>query len=421
MARGPYERRSAACLINGYYPSTQPQNGYDGGYSYGTNSGLFKWGSKYPIRQDGEYFPNGSTEVIKKIKVSQFDGTIPHITFRVEARRNFHWNPWFGFGYPRGLFYFTEYELPNAINARVPNTKLAPYGNDIPWPEWPADKEYIPTTEVKYINGYSPRTTTSNPIIQLGWWVTEYTSKISGAPYNSLPPGAWWPELSSEGPTAKPMSWKPSDDGYEPFKGDMGSDEEDWWYFKVTGEDIGADKVNVIEDTGGFIGSGVTIFARDSADSQVAYTMPKAEAGVVTAQINSEFLYAYTPDKDASTSPFHWQRNDLEISVYASIDGSDCAVLKNDCWYKDVTFKVTIHYEEGTCEMDLGLIKYEKQYPSFSGGSAGQEEVSGKLVRLEQGQWPYPDTTFSLGSPVKWEDLSPGTYKRITDITVSLS
>lgn len=418
---GPFDRRSAACLINGYYPATQPQNGYDGGYGYGSGSIGFKWGDKYPFRQNGEYFPNGASDLIKKIKVRVTDGSTPDIKFWIEVRRNFHWNPWFGYLYPRALQYMNPWSLPDAINARVPNVKLSPWNNDIPWPEWPADKEYIPTTEVKYLQGYSKRMTTQNPITQIGWWVTEYTSKITGAPYNSPPPGPWWPEFSQEGPIAKPMGWSPADDGYAPFKGDMGSDPEYWWYFKVTGEDIGADKVNTIQDTGGFVGSGVTIYARDGADSQIAYTMPTATADQVAAAVHSYFLYAYTPDKTASTSPFRWQRNDLEIRVFAGISGSDCSVLKNDCWYKDADFKATIHYDEGTCEMDLGLMKGEKEYPSFSGGSAGQSEVSGKLVKLEQGIWPYTDTTFSLGGPIKWENLSPGTYRRITDVTVSLS
>lgn len=399
--RGPYRRRVGACLINGYHPATKPQDGYNGGFRGGVVG--FQWGSNAPfIGQDGTYFPGGSAELIKKFKVAVIGYDTPNIKFFAEIKTRLWWN---GTEWIRGIdrYGWPDYTM-RALNSRVPRQDA---NIQSPWPDWPPGKEYIPSTEVKFILGYFKTYTTSNPITQTGVGVWVRTTKIVGSPYNQIIQ-PYWPEYDPGQMQTKPIGWKPEDDGFIKMANNSGSDPEYWWYYKDVGEDIGADKIETPREAYPFPS---TIYARNEQDIEVQYEMPKE------TDDSTSFIYAYTPEKGASTSPYNWERRDLELQVYAMIDGtSDCQITENDCWYKDETFTATIHYATGTCEIDRPFIKRERYFPKFTDSGSGQVTASGKLVSIEGNV-----QKFKVGEMIEWSNLSPNSFKRITDITISKS
>ncbi len=403
--RGPFDRRIGACLLNGYHPAQKPQDGYDGGWR---SSAGFQWGDNAPwMSQDGTYFPGGSADIIKKFKVDVRGYDIPNIKFFAEITTKLWWN---GTVWRSGL---DQYGWPTfgmvGLNSRLPRQD---YGITSPWPDWPPDKEYIPTTEVQYIKGYYKTYTNVNPITQTGTGAYVEGTKIVGSPYNQINP-PYWPEYVLGQTILRPIGWKPEDDGFIKMGNNSGSDPEFWWYYKDVGEDIGADKIETIREAGPFPS---TMYARSAQDMAVQYELPKAEASNVAAYDASTFLYAYTPEKTTNTPPMNWERRDLEIQIYASVEGTDeCNITDSNCWFKDETYTATIHYAEGTCEIDRDFTRGLRPYPKFTdNGSSGQSTASGKLTSIQGFV-----SKFKVGDKIEWNNLSPNSFKRITDITIS--
>jgi len=400
----PLNRRSAACLLNGWHPQSMPSQP-DGGLRSGVVG--FQWGDygqRNKVAPDGTLFPEGSSERIKKIK--SFNAGFqykPSIRFIGILSTSQTWYGMFFVGaYPWWLISSSDNLW---INSRWPGQDL---GVTTPYPSWPADKEFIPTTKVEVIYGYGERY--DQNFNQIGWSRRIVTIKIEGAPYNSNASG-YWPTIEYGDLEEKPMEWSPSDEGFEEMDNNYSDGPEFKWYFKDTGEDIGADKVNPISGVGG--GNYGSFYARDDADAAAYFDLPDDAIGV-------SMTYAYKPDKNADTGPYNWHRQDLKLDVYAIIEEADDCLIERKCWYEDASFTVKVTYMEGTAEMDRELYTYSRPYPSFDGGSDNYWSQSSQLGDPS----PIPNlniggTHFKIGT-MEWKDLSPGTYKRITDFSVSL-
>ena len=405
----PFDRRGAACLLNGWHPKNPPDNP-DGGLRSGIYA--FQWGSdafilhQNPIRaDDGTFFPGGSADRVKKIKSWDVGSmSTPSIRFFgvLSTTKTYYGMFWLG-TYPWWFMNATDFQW---INSRWPGQDL---GLTTPYPSWPPNKQFIPTTKVEIIKGYGERYDAN--FNQIGWSRQILTSKIEGAPYNINSGATYWPTLEYGEYEDKPMEWSPTDEGFEEMDNNYGSDGPQYrWYFKDTGDDIGADKLNPVDGVGG--GSGGVMWARDEADGAMYFDLPEDAIAVSDS-------YAYKPDKTPETGVYNWHRQDLKLDIYAVIVGASACDLKNKCWYEDATYTVKVTYMEGTAKMDRDIYIGNRDYPDFGGGSDNVWTQSCTLGEQSAPPFAMGGDWFKLAT-MEWNDLPPDTYRRIFDFSVSL-
>jgi hypothetical protein len=398
-------RRSAACLLNGWHPKPIPQSGLIDGMS---DSG-FQWGADKPERaQDGTYFPDAPSERVVKIRSLTNRKPSVKVVARITTRNRSY--GYYGSAGPRlgqiqPPFYdqlwlndrinLKEY-LPPASQWWIPHPQFNPYN--------------IPTTEIWYIEGYSDKL--NNQGEKVGRMCTIKKNRIVGEPYNDPSNTTYWPDFETELFETSNKSWTPEDDGFTAMENNNDDDPQYKWYYKVVGEDIGADKMtSVFTDAYPY---GISLmWARDSADNEVQFDIDKEQPGRVTS------LCAYAPDKTSSTSPFWWNRQDLKMEIYAVVDEPECGE-DEPCWLEGVSYSLTVDYEEGTAESDWEMQRGVRGYPLLSGGGGGQWTQTAQIGEQESiPGWTIGGRTYKLAT-MEWNDVAEGTYKIIKDFHVSL-
>ena len=400
-------RRSAACLLNGWHPKPIPQAGLIDGMS----SDGFQWGGNFfgnkPDRDlDGTYFPEAPTERVVKIRSLTDRRPSVKIVARITTRNRSY--GYYGAAGPRLGQIQPPFYDQLWLNDRINLGEYLPPSSQwwIPHPQF--NPSNIPTTEIWYIEGYTDLL--NNQGQQIGRGCIIKKNKIVGEPYNDPNNTTYWPDFETETFSTTNNNWTPEDDGFTAMENNNAGAPENKWYYKVVGEDIGADKMtSVFTDVNPYVTS--YMWARDSADNEVQFDIDKDQPGRITA------LCAYAPDKTASTSPFYWNRQDLKMEIYAVTDEPECGE-DDPCWLEGVSYSLTVDYEEGTAESDMDMQRGVNQWPLLSGGGGGQWTQTAQLGEQETGTG-FSGRAYKLAT-MEWNDVAEGTYKIIKDFHASL-
>lgn len=399
-------RRSAACLLNGWHPNPIPQSGLiDGMSSVG-----FQWGDYRPVRAlDGTYFPEAPSDRVVKIKSLTFRKPSVRIVAKITTRRK--WYGYYGVAGPRG----GQIQPPGYdslwLNDRINLGEYFPPASQwwIPHPTFAQSN--IPTTEIWYIEGFYDLL--NNQGQQIGRGCTIKKNKIIGEPYNNPNNTSFWPEFETQLFSTTNNSWTPEVDGFTAMENNNDGDPKDKWYYKVVGEDIGADKMTSVFIDAYPYGSSL-MWARDAQDSQVQFDIEKDQVG------RDNSLMAFMPDKTPSTSPFYWHKQDLSMDIYALADEPECGD-DTPCWLENVSYSLTVDYDEGQAESDEDMQRGVRGYPLLTSSGSGQWTQSGQISQPEAiPGWFGGGVAYKLAT-MEWVDVPEGTYKMIKDFSASLS
>ncbi|WP_396190369.1 hypothetical protein [Flavobacterium sp.] len=368
-----------------------------------------QWGADKPVRaQDGTFFPDAPADRVVKTKSLTLRTPSVKIVARITTRRKYY--GYYGVGGPRGGQIQPPFYDKGWLLDRINLGEYSPPSNQwwIPHPQFSPSN--IPTSEIWYIEGYADML--NNQGQKIGRGCTIKKSKITGAPYNDPNNTTYWPDFETESFTTTDTSWTPEQDGFTAMENNNDDDPQYKWYYKVVGDDIGADKMtNVFIDAYPYSNS--IMWARDAADSEMQFNIDKSEPG------RADSLCAFKPDKTASTSPFYWHMQDLEMDIYALADEPECGD-DTPCWLEGASYDLTVAYEEGDAESDMEMQRGVRGYPLLTSGGSGQWSQSGQISQPDSiPGWTSGGVAYKLAT-MSWTDVPDGTYKMIKDFSVSL-